>query len=93
MIFASEVKVKHSFEQIVQNIIMDTSQIFNKIKERLAEEITNSGMTLTEIASKMNLSISIIARYRNKKRMPSLENFALLCRVLDVSADYILGND
>ena len=61
------------------------------IKTRLTEAIRKSGMSITEIALKMNLSVSIITQYCNTKKMPSLDTFAELCKVLDVSSDYILG--
>jgi len=61
------------------------------IQERLIEAITLSGLTLTDIAKKVGVSISVISNYKRSKKMPSLETFAVLCKVLDVSSDYILG--
>jgi transcriptional regulator with XRE-family HTH domain len=61
------------------------------IKRRLSEEIRNSDMSMTEIAKKLGVSISIVAQYCNTKKMPSLDTFAMLCKILDVSSDYILG--
>ena len=61
------------------------------IKERLIEEIKMSGMTTVEIARQIGISSEMITQYKTTKKMPSLETFALLCKVLDVSANYILG--
>jgi len=61
------------------------------IKERLVEEINLSGLSPTEIAKRIGVSREMITQYKNTKKMPSLETFALLCKALDASADYILG--
>jgi transcriptional regulator with XRE-family HTH domain len=61
------------------------------IKFRLTEAIRTSGMSITEIASKLEVSISIVVQYCNTKKLPSLDTFARLCKILDVSSDYILG--
>jgi len=63
----------------------------NLIKTRLTEAIRTSGKSITKIAAEMGLSISIIAQYCNTKKLPSLDTFAQLCKVIDVSSDYILG--
>jgi len=63
------------------------------IKIRLNEAIRTSGMSITEIASKLEVSISIVAQYCNTKKLPRLDTFARLCKILDVSSDYILGID
>ncbi|MDR3217267.1 MAG: helix-turn-helix domain-containing protein [Clostridiaceae bacterium] len=63
------------------------------IKRRLTEAIKTSGLSMTEIAAALGLSVSIIAQYCNTKKFPRLDTFAQLCKVLDVSADYILGLD
>jgi len=61
------------------------------IKIRLTEAIRTSGLNITEIATKLGVSISIVAQYCNTKKLPSLDTFARLCKILDVSSDYILG--
>lgn len=63
------------------------------IRKRLVEAIKTSGMTQTEIAKKANISNSTLSDYIHKKKLPSIETFALLCEVLDISADEILGLD
>lgn len=65
--------------------------IMKTIKERLVEEIKLSGMTNIEISKKVGVSSEMVAQYKTTKKMPTLETFARLCRLLGVSADYILG--
>ena len=61
------------------------------IKKRLIEELTNSKFTKKEIADKMGVSPEMITQYITTNKLPTLENFAKLCKELDLSADYILG--
>jgi len=63
----------------------------NEIKNRLALEIKNSGLTTVEIARQVGVSPEMITQYKTTKKMPSIQTFARLCEVLDISADYILG--
>ena len=62
-----------------------------EIRQRLADAIRQSGMTQTEIACKVGIKQPTIGQYLSGRAMPSLETFANLCKVLDVSADDILG--
>lgn len=61
------------------------------IKEKLSEEIKNSGMTTIEIAKKVGVSPEMITQYKTTKKLPKLDTFAKLCEVLDLSADEMLG--
>lgn len=61
------------------------------IKKRLIEEINLSGLTVSEIALHMNISSEMITQYKTTGKLPSLENFAKLCKILKCSANYILG--
>lgn len=61
------------------------------IKERLHDEIKNSGLTTVEIAKRIGVSPEMVTQYMTTKKLPRLDTFAKLCRVLDVSADYLLG--
>ena len=61
------------------------------IKERLREEIRHSKLSTVEIAARVGISPEMVTQYCTTKKLPSLETFAALCKVLDVSADYILG--
>ena len=61
------------------------------IKERLGEELKNSGMTTVEIAKRIGVSPEMVTQYRTTKKLPKLDTFAKLCKELDLDANYILG--
>lgn len=61
-----------------------------QIRERLKEAIKQSGMTQTEIAKKLGLCQQTIASYLHQNKMPALDTFANLCKLLDVDTNYIL---
>ena len=61
------------------------------IKERLAEEIANSGLTTVDIAKRIGVSPEMITQYRTTKKLPKLDTFARLCYELDLDANYVLG--
>ncbi|MCM1438392.1 MAG: helix-turn-helix domain-containing protein [Roseburia sp.] len=48
-------------------------------------------MTQTEIAKQLGITQSTVSKYLRQDKFPSIDTFANLCRVLDVSADEILG--
>lgn len=62
-----------------------------EIQIRLREAIKNSGMTQKQIAEAINVSTGTISKYMRINKFPSIDTFANLCKVLDVSADDILG--
>lgn len=62
-----------------------------KFKERFNEVLKQSGKKQTEIALALNISKQCVNDYRTGKTLPSLETLYLLCKYLDVSADYLLG--
>lgn len=61
------------------------------IKQRLSEELKNSGMTTIEIAKRIGVSPEMITQYRTTKKLPKLDTFAKLCKELDLDANYLLG--
>lgn len=61
------------------------------IKERLSKELKNSRLTTTEIAKKIGVSPEMITQYHTTKKLPKLDTFAKICKVLDLDANYILG--
>ena len=62
-----------------------------KKKNRIKDEIKNSGLTTVEIAKRVGISPEMVTQYVTTKKLPKLDTFARLCKELDVSADYILG--
>ncbi len=61
-----------------------------QIRKRLQEAIKQSGMTQTEIAKKIGVRQQTIANYLHQNKMPALDTFANLCKVLEVDTNYIL---
>lgn len=58
--------------------------------ERLNEAIYKSGLRPVEIQRKARISESCFYYYMRGDTTPSLMTLVNLCRVLDVSADYLL---
>lgn len=61
------------------------------IQLRLREAINTSQLSKTEIANKLGVNPSTISSYLHANKFPSLDTFANLCKILDVSSDEILG--
>lgn len=62
-----------------------------EIQIRLREAIKTSGLSQTEIAKQLGITQSTVSKYMNHDKYPSIDTFANLCKILDVSADDILG--
>jgi len=62
-----------------------------EIQNRLREEIKNSNLTQKQIAEKLGVNPSTVSKYVRQDKFPALDTFANLCKILDVSADDILG--
>ena len=58
---------------------------------RLRFAIERSGMQQKELASALKLSPARLSNYVNGHSEPSLDVLLLLCRKLNVSADYMIG--
>lgn len=64
------------------------------IREKLINAINNSGMKQIEIATKLGIRQSVVSDYLRGKKMPALDTFANLCKILDVDpADILCTND
>ena len=62
-----------------------------KFCERLVVELKASTLTQKEIAEKLHIDAANITNWKKGTNIPSLEVFYELCKILDVSADYLLG--
>ena len=62
-----------------------------KFLERLNEALKLSPLSQMEIAEKLGVNKATITNYKKGKISPSLETFYELCKILDISADYLLG--
>ena len=61
------------------------------IQKRLREAIELGEFSQKEIAEKLGINPSTVSKYMRLDKYPSLDTFANLCQILDVSADEILG--
>ncbi len=64
--------------------------ILKQIQIKLAEAIRLSGMPQAELARLLGVSQSLISHYLHGNKMPALDTFANLCKILDVDANDIL---
>ena len=63
----------------------------DEIQKRLREAIAQSGISQKDHADKLGINPSTVSKYMRLNKYPSLDTFANICEVLDVSADEILG--
>jgi len=61
------------------------------IQKRLREAIQYGNVTQKELAEKLKINPSTVSKYMRLDKYPSLDTFANICEILDVSADDILG--
>ncbi len=73
---------------IVYNFLMDK---VTKFQIRFQECLKYSDVKQTDLAKAANVSKQCISDYKSGKSEPSIDTLFLLCRYLDVSADYLLG--
>lgn len=63
----------------------------HEIQKRLREAIEYSDISQKELAQKLGINPSTVSKYMRLDKYPSLDTFANICEILDVSADEILG--
>ncbi len=61
------------------------------IQARLREAIQYGNVSQKELAEKLGINPSTVSKYMRLDKYPSLDTFANICEILDVSADEILG--
>lgn len=61
------------------------------IQRRLREAIKTSPLSQKEIAERLHVNPSTITRYMRDDKFPSIDTFANICELLDVSSDEIFG--
>ncbi len=61
-----------------------------QIQEKLREAIRTAPISKKELAKKLGINQSTVSKYLHLDKYPSLETFANLCKILDVSSDEIL---
>ncbi len=66
-------------------------ETITKFRIRLIECLKYAHVSQTDLARTVGVSKQCISDYKAGKSMPSLDTLYLLCKALDVSADYLLG--
>ena len=62
-----------------------------KFKERFNEVLKFAYVRQIDLASAANVSRQCISDYKSGRSVPSIDTLYLMCKYLDVSADYVLG--
>ena len=62
-----------------------------KFKERIATAINGSAYSQKQLAEMLNISESNITNWKKGENLPSLDVLYKLCKILNESADYLLG--
>lgn len=62
-----------------------------EIQERLREAIKYGNISQKQLAKALGVNPSTVSKYMKQNKYPSLDTFANLCKILDVSSDEILG--
>ena len=62
-----------------------------KFQERFLECLQYADVKQVELAKAANVSKQCISDYKKGKSVPSIDTLYLICKFLDVSADYLLG--
>ena len=60
-------------------------------KERFIEALQQTQLSQKQIAEQCKIHPSCITQYKNGESEPTLSTLYDLCKVLDVSSDYLLG--
>lgn len=67
----------------------------NKVKEQIGEQLKESrkaaGYTQAQIAEKMNMTQQQYSRFENGVFELNYEQIILLCKIYDISADFLFG--
>ena len=61
------------------------------IGERLAEIRKDHGDRQYDLAQKLNVTVSAVRSWEQDKSSPSYETMVSICKLYDVSSDYLLG--
>lgn len=59
--------------------------------ERLKQLRLERGITIKEVASNLEMTVSAYAHYEQGRREPSIDILKRICQFFDVSADYLIG--
>ena len=71
---------------------MHMEELFMTFGEKLKQARQNAGLSQEELAAKMSVSRSAIAKWETDKGMPDVQNLKTVAFVLGVSIDYLLDD-
>ena len=77
-----------------KNVLLRYTEIMDKLTalhERFTECLKFSGVKQVDLAAAVNVSKQCVSDYKSGKSVPSIDTLYLICKFLDVSADYLLG--
>ncbi|HHW94671.1 MAG TPA: helix-turn-helix transcriptional regulator [Mogibacterium sp.] len=60
--------------------------------EKLQDSRKKAGLSQEQLAEKLSVSRSAVAKWENDNGMPDIDNFKAIAQLLDVSIDYLLAN-
>ena len=60
-------------------------------QSRIVEALRQTNLSQKEIAEKCGIHPSCLSQYKKGESEPTLTTLFALCKVLDVSSDYLLG--
>jgi transcriptional regulator with XRE-family HTH domain len=63
----------------------------NKISQRIKEIRTDNKLNQSEFGKSLCVSQDTVSLWENSKSSPNIEFVISICRLYDVSADYLLG--
>ena len=71
---------------------MEVSQIIKleQIREKITEAIKHCGFTQSHLASLLGVSQQTVSHYLKGDKMPALDTFANLCKILDLDPAELL---
>lgn len=59
--------------------------------QRIKESRQAAGLTQTQLAKLLSTTQSTIGKYEREELQPNVDTIVKLCRLLDISSDYMLG--
>lgn len=62
-----------------------------EFKDILKDLRMEKGLTQEELAKQINFSLSVVNKWENGKKNPSVDAIKVLAKFFNVSADYLLG--
>ena len=65
--------------------------MLNKFAQRLKELRTENNISQNEFAEKCNVQQSCVSKWERGVTLPDAEMIVVICKALNVSADYLLG--